>query len=309
MSLNTANSLAVLRGMTAKFDNGYQSATPYYPTKATIFESSGRDEQYGGLGKMPGMREWLGDRIFHSLRAQEFSIANRLWESSVSIDKIDIEDDRLGMYDMALEQLGVAAAYHPDELMLQLQVAGTSQQCMDGQYFYDTDHSWGDSGTQSNDLTVNAAAGDAMPTEAEFRSAYSQARAALLGFRDDRGKAFHRPTTQPITDLVLEVPVALQEIASDALYKALINGGETNNVLDKPKIVAIADLDTDNDRAMYLHRVGQPLKPFVFQDRRPVQRKMKGLDDNEFKDVKLMADARYNVGYLAWWYSVRIEFN
>jgi len=54
--------------------------------------------------------------------------------------------------------------------------------------------------------------------------------------------------------------------------------------------------------------VGQKIKPFVFQARRPLGRQMKGLDDREFKDVKLMTDARYNVGYFAWWYSVQSTF-
>ena len=54
----------------------------------------------------------------------------------------------------------------------------------------------------------------------------------------------------------------------------------------------------------YLLNLSQPLKPFVFQARRPLQRQMKGMDDREFKDVKFMTDARYNLGYLAWWNAV-----
>lgn len=305
MSQDTARTLATLRGMTAKFDLGVQSATPYWPTKATLFPSLRSDERYGALGNMPGMREWLGDRIFNRLRATDFTIVNKLWEDSLAIEKVDIEDDRLGMYDMALEQLGTEAAYHPDELMLTLQT--TDGVCMDGQYFYDTDHSWGDSGTQSNDLTYAAATGT-VPTEAEFRAAYHQARAALLGFKNDQGKPFHRPTLGPITDLVLEVPTALEEVATQALFKTLVSSGESNIVLDRPKLVVIPALDAVNDHAFYLHRVGQRIKPFVFQARRPMAREMKGLEDREFKDVKLMADARYNVGYFAWWFSVLTTF-
>jgi phage major head subunit gpT-like protein len=51
------------------------------------------------------------------------------------------------------------------------------------------------------------------------------------------------------------------------------------------------------------------LRPFVFQARRPLARQMKGMDDREFKNVKFMTDARYNLGYLAWWNAVLTEFN
>lgn len=305
MAQDSGRTIATLRGLTAKFQIGLEAAKPYYPSKSTMFRSGGADERYGGLGAVPGMREWLGDRIFHSLRGTDFTIKNRDWESSLAVEKNDIDDDRLGMYEPAFEQLGMEAAYHPDELMLELQVNGVSAECMDGQYFYDTDHSWGDSGTQSNKLTYAAASGTT-PTEAEFRAAYHQARAAILGFKNDKGKFFHRPTLAPITDLVLEVPTALEEVANQALVKVLTGGGDTNIVLDRPKIVTIPSL-TDA-ASFYLHRVGQPLKPFAFQARRPLSRQMKGLDDHEFKDVKFMTDARYNCGYLAWWYSTVTTF-
>lgn len=306
MSQNTARTLATLRGLTAKFDLMVQAAEPYYPSKSTLFPSRGADEQYGGLGNIPGVREWVGDRVFHSLRSQSFIIGNKHWEDSVVVEKDDIDDDRLGMYGPTFEQLAVEASYHPDELMLALQVNGDSQVCMDGQYFYDTDHSFGDSGTQSNKLTYDATTGT-VPTEDEFRLAYEAAQLALLTFKRDNGKLFYRPTLKPITDLVLEVPSTMLGVASRALLKGLIDGGDTNLIINPPaKIVPIGSLTDAN--SFYLHRIGQPLKPFVFQARQPLKRQMKGLDDFEFKDVKFMTDARYNCGYLAWWNSVKMTF-
>jgi phage major head subunit gpT-like protein len=57
-----------------------------------------------------------------------------------------------------------------------------------------------------------------------------------------------------------------------------------------------------------LYRVDTPFKPYIFQAREPLSRKMKGMDDIEFKDVKFMTQARYNVGYGAWWNAVRYTF-
>ena len=115
MALDTARAVATLRGLTAKFDAGADAAQPYYPNLCTIVPSNGSDEQYGWLGSMPGMQEWLGDRQFKSLRSGNFTLANKKWESSIAIEKDDIEDDRLGMYGPVLEHLGQEAALHPDE--------------------------------------------------------------------------------------------------------------------------------------------------------------------------------------------------
>lgn len=305
MSLNTARAVATLRGLTAKFDLAVKAAQPFYPRLCTIVKSGGADEKYGFLGAMPGMREWLGPRVFKSLRAGDYTLANREWENSIAIERVDMEDDRMGMYDGSFQMLAEEAAHHPDELLLEVLVAGESEACFDAQYFFDTDHVWGDSGSQSNDLTATAATGTT-PTEAEFRTAYHAARAAMLDFKNDQGKLFIRPTIRPLPNLLLLVPTELELVANEAINKQLVSSGETNVVLDKPTIVTLGGL-TDSTK-FYLLNLSQYLKPFVFQARRPLARQMKGLDDREFKDVKFMCDARYNLGYLAWWNAVLTTF-
>lgn len=305
MALDTARTVATLRGLTAKFDLGTSDASPFYPTLCTIAPSRGSDEKYGFLGAMPGMQEWLSDRDFQSLRGADYTLANKTWESSVVIEKEDIEDDRIGMYGPSLQMLGQEAAHHPDELLLTALTAGTSTACFDGQFFFDTDHSWGDSGSQSNDISKAIVAKDAV-TEAEFRTAYHAARAAMLGYKNDQGKLFIRPTIRPMPSLMLMVPPEMEESANQAINKTFVSSGETNIVLDKPMIVANGGLTATD--AFYLFNLSQPLKPFVFQARRPLARQMKGMDDREFKNVKFMTDARYNLGYLAWWNAVLTTF-
>lgn len=306
MSLNTAAKIATLRGLTAKFDIGAQAATPFYPELCYEQESLGADEKYGFLGAMPGMKEWLGERAFSRLRASDYELVNKEWETSVEIEKNHIDDDRLGMYGLVLENLGMEAACHPDELLLSLIAAAETTACFDGQYYFDTDHLWGDSGTQSNDLTYNATDHTAV-TEDEFNAAYHAARTAMLGFKNDQGKLFIRPTIRPLPNLLLLVPTALELVANKAINKALVSNGETNIVLDKPRIMTCAGLTSSVK--FYLFNLSQPLKPFMFQKRRPIARQMKGMDDREFRAVKFMADARYNMGYLAWWNAVLTTFN
>lgn len=304
MALDTARAITNLRSLTQRFDTGLESASPFYPEIATTVLSDGADEEYGGLGSVPGIREWLGDRQFNTLRGAKFEIANRKWESSVQIEKDDIDDARLVKYGPILQELGMEAVHHPDELMFDLIINGETGLSFDGQAFFDTDHVWGDSGTNDNDLT-EAIVDASDPTEDEFRAAYHTARAAMLSFRRDNGKLYHRPTVRPLSDLMLLVPSHYELAATKALTKALVDAGETNVVLDMPRIVATSYLTANK---FYLLRVGQALRPFIFQARQPLGRQMKGMTDREFKDVKFMTDARYNVGYFAWWNAVLFTF-
>jgi phage major head subunit gpT-like protein len=306
MALDTARAVTNLRGLTARFDIAVQNASPFYPEVCTVVQSTGAEEQYGFLGSVPGMREWLGDRVFNSLRGATYTLLNKEWEDSVRVEKNDIDDGRFVKYESILEQMGIESAHHPDELLLSLIVDGETKPAFDGQYFFDTDHAWGDSGSQSNDLT-HAAASGTTPTEAEFRAAYHAARAAMLGFKNDQGKLFIRPTVRPFTNLMLMVSPNLEEVANQALMKTLVSSGETNIVLDRPRSIVPIGGFTSTTK-FYLLNLSQALKPFVFQARRPLARQMKGMDDREFKDVKFMTDARYNMGYGAWWNAVLMTF-
>ena len=300
MALDIASAQVKLRDITAKFDNGVDSAEPFYPTVCYDASSVRSSEKYGWIGNMPGMREWVGDRQFSELRSANFVIDNKHFESSLAIKKTDIADDNLGQYGPIMEQLGIEAAHHPDELWFDALELGESTACFDGQFFFDTDHSWGKSGSQSNDLTSTVSDTSAV-TVAELKTAIRSAVQQMLGFKNDQGKLYHRPTVSRLNDLTLLVPLALRDVAYDALESQLLSNS-TNVIVDRPTIVASPYLTSDVK--FYLFKTGDPVKPFVFQQREPLSRMMKGLDDIEIKDVKFMTEARYNVGYFAWWTAV-----
>lgn len=304
MALNTGKAEAALRDLTHKFNVAFAQQEVFYPNICTIIPSKGADEKYGWLGAMPGVREWLGDRQFKELRGSDFTLANKLWEDSILIEKDSVADDRMGMYDMVMPALAQRAAQHPDKLVFQVMVAGESAACYDGQFFYDTDHSQGDSGTQSNDLTYDATTTSAI-TVGEMKNAIRQSVTALLGFKDDTGEPFAQPTVGRLSDLMIEVPIALRDVTYDALESQILSQS-SNVVIDRPTVIASPFL-TDGTK-FYTHYLGSPLKPFVFQAREPLSTQSKGADDLETKDLKWMTRARYNVGYLAWWNSTLTTF-
>lgn len=300
MAIDIASAQVKLRDLTAKFDNRVAAATPFYPQVCYDASSVRTSEKYGWIGNMPGMREWLGERQFSELRAANFVLENKHWESSLLIKKTDLADDNLGQYGPVLEQLGIEAAHHPDELWFSVLEQGESTACFDGQFFFDTDHVWGNSGSQSNDITSTVVSTSA-PTVAEIKTAIRKMVRTMLAFKNDQGKLYNRPTVGRLNDLTLLVPLALRDLVYDALESELISNS-SNIVVDRPNIVSSPYLTSDVK--LYLFKTGEAVKPFVFQRREPLTRMMKGIDDLETKDVKFMTEARYNVGYFAWWTSI-----
>ncbi len=105
-----------------------------------VVPSSAREEKYGWLGQFAPLREWIGPRVVNNLSLHDYSLKNRVFETTVAVARDDFEDDQLGTYAPMFGELGRSAAEHPDRLVFDLLKAGFSQTCYDGQYFFDTDH-------------------------------------------------------------------------------------------------------------------------------------------------------------------------
>lgn len=307
MSLNTAVYEAVQRDLTIVFNLRAQAAEPFYPLLCTIQPSKGADEKYGWLGSLPGIREWIGPRQFKQLRAADYTLRNKDWELSLEFEKKDVDDDRMGSFRTVIGSAADEAMFHPDELLFDVVNAAESQPCFDGQYFFDTDHSWGDSGVQSNLLTYDAV-NPAAVTAAEFKAAYHAALLRMLGYKNDQGRYLVRPKAGKLGDLVVTVPLPLYQMAVTAFEQVLINQGETNVVLEKPTVIPVQYYSASDKFDLYY--TGGLLKPYVFQARQPLAPlQFKGADDQESRTLKAMTSARYNVGFLAWWTAVRTQFN
>ncbi|MDR0498388.1 MAG: Mu-like prophage major head subunit gpT family protein [Holophagales bacterium] len=136
-------------GYKASFQNAFEGVKPMWTEIATPITSSTRSEKYAWLGQWPMLREWIGDRQVRNLETHDYSIKNRNFEVTVSVERNDIEDDQYGIYSPMMAEMGRAAATHPDELVFGLLRNGFSEKCFDGQPFFDADHPVGET-TVSN---------------------------------------------------------------------------------------------------------------------------------------------------------------
>ena len=149
MVINQASLQAIYRSFSTIFREAFEGVESMYERVAMVVPSTVRETTYSWLGAFPKMREWVGERQIKNLSLQTYTIANKDWESTVEVDRNDIMDDAVGVYNPIIAELGRTAAVHPDELVFSLLASGFATTCYDGQYFFDTDHPVG-SGTVSN---------------------------------------------------------------------------------------------------------------------------------------------------------------
>lgn len=140
MIITPASLNALMTGFNKAFEEGKTQATSQYIKIATVIPSTSKSNTYGWLGKWPSFREWIGDRVINDMTASAYTVVNKPFESSVGVDRDDIEDDNIGIYSPMMKEMGRSSEVFPDELLFPMLDAGTASLCYDGQYFFDTDH-------------------------------------------------------------------------------------------------------------------------------------------------------------------------
>lgn len=140
MIVNQANLANLFVGFKAAFNTGFRGIQPMWLKVATLVPSSTAEEHYAWLGQWPKLREWLGDRHVKGLAAFDYTIRNKDYEATIAVKRPQIEDDTYGIFRPLFEEMGFAAAQHPDELVWALVAAGFATLGYDGQNFFDTDH-------------------------------------------------------------------------------------------------------------------------------------------------------------------------
>lgn len=140
MEINRANLRTLGIGFKSTFQNALQASATSWGTIATEVDAQTETQEYGWLGSLPRIREWIGDRQVNNLRNYSFQITEKPWESTLEVNRRHIETDNLGIYAPRVQLLGQAAGSHYDELVWPLLGLGFSTACYDGQFFFDTDH-------------------------------------------------------------------------------------------------------------------------------------------------------------------------
>lgn len=228
MGASTLSSRAIIGEYYARLEQN--TGTGYVNLIGTEpFESDQASEEYKWLGQSPSMREWIGGRQAKGLTENGVIIKNKKFESTLEVSCDDIRRDKTAQIMTRVREMADRDNAHWAKLMCALIVAGGSTVCYDGQYYFDTDHAEGASGTQSNSLTADIGTANA-PTAAEMSTAVMKSLEAILGFLDDTGE----PMNEEAQEFLVMVPTPFLSVAAAAIGSEIIVDGSasrTNTII------------------------------------------------------------------------------
>jgi len=195
----------------------------YIPGVSNYFESDQESESYKWLGMVPQMREWIGGRNAKGFRENGQIITNKTFEATIEVLVDEIRRDKTGQVMARVREFAQRTNSHWAKLLSALIVNGESNVCYDGQYYFDTDHSEGDSGTQSNDIGASAGTATA-PTAGQMETAIMGSIQQILGFVDDQGE----PMNENARNFCVMVPVSFMNAAAGAIGSDIIVDASTS---------------------------------------------------------------------------------
>ncbi len=299
------NTGLLTKGLRSEFFERFRSAPSYYQDLATRIVSTTDTENYRWLGTVPLMREWGTGRLARGLRSESYSVSNLKYEATLEIDRDEVSDDQTGQIRPRIGELAMRAATHKDYLIADLLANGatTGYNSYDGVTFFNDSHSSGASGSQSNCLSVNIAVADT-PTVDEYKSSVKQAIARTLTFKDDQGA----PMVLQVSGLACVVPPTMYFTALEAINATLV--ASTSNVLQGVARVISLPWLTDATK-WYLLKTDGVVRPFIFQDREPVEfGSLADSSDEAFRREKFLygVRARYCMAYGYWQHAVQVQF-
>lgn len=140
MDITPSTMRGLYTGLSTAFNARLASTATFYNSVAMTVPSITASNEYPRMDDLPGIREWVGDRVVHDLSMQTYLIRNKEFEGTIGVRLSQVEDDQIGFLAPMAEQLGQDAAEFPDQLVFPLLNKGETTKCYDGQYFFDTDH-------------------------------------------------------------------------------------------------------------------------------------------------------------------------
>jgi hypothetical protein len=150
-------------------------------------------EEFAMLGAPPGWRKKIGALLVKRLREYKLSMRNEPYESTMGIPADWLRRDKTSQVTGRIRDHARGLGDH-DAIQLSTFISNgagaTSGLAFDGQYFFDNDHSWGDSGTYINLVTASQCGlldvGTATkPTPLEAAQAIFNVIAYMMSYKDD----------------------------------------------------------------------------------------------------------------------------
>lgn len=213
----------------------------WVPKISVNFPSTVAVERYAGIGNAPALREWVGARLAKSLAEHTKTVTNKDYEATLVALRKDLQRDKTGQLQIKIAQLAERAAEHDEKLLSELIDTGDDADldtAYDGQFFFDTDHAVGASGTMDNDISIDISAlptGDTTgshgsvtaPSVGEAALCIQRGIQQMRGFKDDQGE----PVNHSMREVLIMVPTGLEAAFESALNVEYMAQGMSNPLI------------------------------------------------------------------------------
>jgi len=243
--------------------------------------STGPSEDVNFSDGPPTMEEWTDERPMSTLGVKGWNLKNKDYANGVAIDRNDLEDDRLGLYNNSIRSMARMGVLKKVALLRDLINGGFSGSTYwDAVEFFSATHP--NSGNANTNLQTGAL------SAANFKAAVLK----LEQMKDPNGEEMALTATHLI------IPSGLKYTAKTIVGQEFLASGEKNINLNEVAVLRVPGL-TANYWAVA--DLSWSLKPFIFQNRRGIQftEVTDATSDAVFhrRKYKYGADWRGRVGY------------
>lgn len=270
MLITKANLDALRTTFSLAFQQAYDATTPWYDTVATEIPSASKSNTYGWLAQQVTLREWLGPREVLNLAEHRAELLNKSYEGTIEVDRDDIEDDNLGIYQaMLVPQLGQATKKHPDQLIKALlqSNSGAGPTVFDGKSLFADDHPDFDSknpGTYDNSFGLTLTA-DNFNAVWSTMTAYKGENGQPLGVMPN--KLIVPPQLKKVAQTIMQSTTYALPVTNVAGSENVAAGTVDNVLRGWAEVEVLPELAND-PTTWYLADTTKPIKPLIYQLRR-----------------------------------------
>lgn len=243
-----------------------------------LIPSDQETETYKLAGMAPPLNPWLGHRDIADLRLNSFTITNVEYQAATGITAADWRRDKTAQLAIRVGDLARRAATHWETLVSTLITDNTVGGAYDGQDFFDTDHSLGDSGTLNNEVTstevpaLNVTDASA-PTEDEMVDVLVGLVQEFYTYKDDKGEPINGDAMMFDVMVTPNLMGATQAAIRSSLRKS---GSSSALPLQEFSLGLIVNPRLTSTSVVYVFRTDTEMKPFILQDEFGPQMEVKG---------------------------------
>ena len=292
----------LLPGLRAEFAQAYRSEldTSVAERLATVVSTTMPVQRYAWLGAVPPMREFLDERRPSGLAANAVTIEDKVFESTIAVERKAVEDDQLDLIRLRVRDLAFRVAAHRQQIVVEALAGGFSAPGYDGATLFSATHPV-PGGNFSNRSTAALSA-----------NALANAVSTMMSVPDDAG------TPMGVVPDTLVVGPAQQWTARELVESPVVvyKGNATDNAPSTPyrnamngrlEVVVTPFLQGASANAWFLLDTKRPIRAVVLQQRRDVPVEFAALDGGSGSEAAFMRDrfyygvrGRYNVGLGLW---------